>query len=67
MDLKPIGHVMSHAAPQGDGQISRLHTLSLSKEIGERLRLNLDSDRTVTPLHLLKLMTLFQRAEHPGN
>jgi len=58
---------MSHTAPQRDGQISRLHPLSLSKEIGERLRFNLDSDRTVTPLHLIMLTTLFQLAEHPGN
>lgn len=58
---------MSHTARQGDGQISREHTLALSKEIGERLRLGMDSERTVTPLHLLQLMTQFQRAEHPGN
>ena len=63
IDLKPIGHVMSHTAPQGDRQISRVHTLSLSKEIGERLRFNLDSDRAVAPLHLIKLMTLLQRAD----
>jgi hypothetical protein len=51
---------MSHTALQADGQISRLHTLSLSKEIGERLRFNLDYYRAVTPLNLLKLMTQFQ-------
>jgi hypothetical protein len=55
---------MSHTALQAHGQISCLHTLSLSKEIGERLRFYLDSDRTLTPLHLLKLMTLFQLADH---
>ncbi len=58
---------MSHTALQADSQISRLHTLSLSKEIGERLRFDLDLDRTVIPLHLLQLMTQFQLAEHPGD
>jgi hypothetical protein len=58
---------MSHTALQADGQIGRLHTLSLSEEIGERLHFDMDSDRTVTPPHLLQLMTQFQRAEHPGD
>jgi hypothetical protein len=58
---------MSHTALQADGHISRLHTIAVSKEIGERLRLGMDSERTVTPLHLVQLMTQFQRAEHPGD
>jgi hypothetical protein len=58
---------MSHTALGDDGQLGRLHTIALSKEIGERLRFDLDSDRTDTPLHLLQLMTQFQRAEHPGD
>jgi hypothetical protein len=58
---------MSHIVLQADGQISRLHTIALSKEIGELLRFGMDSDRTVAPLHLLKLMTRFQRAEHPAD
>jgi hypothetical protein len=58
---------MSYTALQADGQISRVHTMALSKEIGERLRFGLASERTVTPPHLLKLMTQFQLAEYPGN
>ena len=58
---------MSHTVLQADGQISRLHTIALSKEIGERLRCGMDSDRTVAPLHLLKLMIQFQRAEHSAD
>jgi hypothetical protein len=58
---------MSLTALQAVGLIGRLHTLSLSEEVGERLRCNLDSDRTVTPPHLLKLMTQFQLVEHSGD
>jgi hypothetical protein len=43
---------MSHAAPTGDGQISRGHNLAIREEIGERLRFNFDSDRTEMPLYL---------------
>jgi hypothetical protein len=56
---------MAHTALQADGQISRPYIIALSKEIGERIRFGMDSDRTVAPLYLLKLMTQFQRAEHP--
>ena len=54
---------MSHTAPKGDGSISRAHNLALRKEIGERLRANLDLDLTDTPLHLLQLMERFQLAK----
>jgi hypothetical protein len=53
---------MSHTAPKGDGQISRVHSMALREEIGERLRSDLDSYRTDTPLHLLQVMKRFQLA-----
>ena len=53
---------MSHTAPKGDGEISRVHNMALREEIGERLRSDLDPDSTDTPLHLLQLMKRFQRA-----
>ena len=43
----------------GEGQISRLHRSALRKEIGERLRFDLDRDLTDTPAHLLQLMKRF--------
>jgi hypothetical protein len=54
---------MSHTAPKGDGSIGRAHNLALRKEIGERLRADLDLDPTDTPLHLLQLMKRFQSAQ----
>lgn len=53
---------MSHPAPTGDGSISRAHSLALRKEIGERLRFDLDRDITDPPPHLLRLMEQFRRA-----
>lgn len=53
---------MSHTAPQGDGQISRVHGMALREAIGERLRFDLDQDRTDTPPHLLQLMKQFKQA-----
>ncbi len=54
---------MSHTLPRGDGQISRLHNMALSEEIGERLRFYLVSDYNDTPLRFLMLIEQFQRAE----
>jgi hypothetical protein len=53
---------MSHTTSKGDGQISRVHSMALREEIGERLRFDLAPGRTDTPLHLLQLMKRFQRA-----
>jgi hypothetical protein len=53
---------MSHTAPQGDGRISRVDNMALSEAIGERLRSDLDRDRTDTPTHLLQLMQRFKQA-----
>ena len=58
---------MSHTKLQADGQISHVHTKALSQEIGERLRFGMYPDRTVIPVHLLKLMAQFRLAEYPGN
>lgn len=51
---------MFQTAPQGDGQISRVNCMAIREEIGERLRSELDQDRTDTPLQLLQLMKRFQ-------
>ena len=58
---------MSHTALQAAGQISRLHTIALSTEIGEQLRFGMASERTDAPLQLLQLMTQFQLAEHSSD
>ncbi|MDB6147442.1 MAG: hypothetical protein JWO45_1106 [Spartobacteria bacterium] len=47
---------MTYTAPQGDGQISRVHSMALRQEIGERLRSGLDRDLTEMPLRLLLLI-----------
>jgi hypothetical protein len=57
---------MSHTAPQGDGRISRVDNMALSEAIGERLRSDLDRDRTDTPTHLLQLMKRFKQASRVG-
>jgi hypothetical protein len=50
---------MSYTAPQGDGRISRVHSMALREEIGERLRAVLDRDPADMPTHLLQLMKRF--------
>ena len=47
---------MTYSVPQGDGQISRVHSLALRTEIGERLRTSLDQGLVEMPPHLLMLM-----------
>ena len=51
---------MSQTAPQGDGQISHMHYMGIREEIGERLRSELDRNRTDTPLPLRQLLRRFQ-------
>lgn len=53
---------MSHTAPDGDGHISRVNSAALRAQIGERLRLEFDADRTDTPLYLQALMQRFEQA-----
>jgi hypothetical protein len=55
---------MPHTPSKGDGQISRVHSMALLEEIGERLRSDMDLDRTEPPLHLLQLMKRFERAAY---
>ena len=50
---------MAYAAPQGDGQIGRIHNLAIRQEIGERLCSNPDPELAELPPHLLLLMKRF--------
>jgi hypothetical protein len=47
---------MTYPAPEGDGQISRVHGAALCKEIGERLGVFLDLKPAQMPPHLPMLM-----------
>ena len=47
---------MTYPAPEGDGQISRVHGAALCKEIGERLGVFLDLKPARMPPHLPMLM-----------
>lgn len=47
---------MTYPAPEGDGQISRVHSAAICKEIGERLGVFLDLKPARTPPHLAMLV-----------
>jgi hypothetical protein len=47
---------MTYPAPVGDGQISRVHSAALCKEIGERLGVFLDLKPARMPPHLAMLV-----------
>ena len=47
---------MTYPAPEGEGQISRVHRVALCKEIGERLGASLDQKPVRMPPHLMMLM-----------
>jgi hypothetical protein len=47
---------MTYSAPQGDARISRLHSVALRKEIGERLRTCPDQRLVEMPSRLVMLM-----------
>jgi hypothetical protein len=48
---------MTYPAHEGDGQISRVHSVALSKEIAERLGASLDQKPVGMSPHLTMLMT----------
>ena len=47
---------MTYPAPEGDGQIDRVHSAALCKAIGERLGTCLDLKPLRIPPHLAMLM-----------
>jgi len=47
---------MTYCAHEGDAQISRVHSVALCKEIGDRLRTSLDQNPVQMPPHLILLM-----------
>jgi hypothetical protein len=47
---------MTYPAHQDNGQISRVHSVALREEIGERLGTSLDAMQVGMPPNLIKLM-----------
>jgi hypothetical protein len=47
---------MTYPAPEGDGQIDRVHSAALCKEIGERLGASLDRMPAEMPPHMAMLV-----------
>ena len=50
---------MAYISPQGEDQVRRLHSLAISRKIGERLRCSLELEAELPP-HLLLLMERFR-------
>jgi hypothetical protein len=53
---KKIGYCMTHPAHRGDDRISRVHSMAICKEIGERLGISLDLEPLPLSPQLIKLM-----------